>query len=90
MALAPGGRFIYSYTPGQVDLIDIASNKKALEHKLPSGRINALHVMEQDKRLVALTSNGVLFFKTEKGTLETTIDGLHQPFLLVEPVRSEK
>jgi DNA-binding beta-propeller fold protein YncE len=90
VALAPGGRFVYSYTPGQVDLIDTTSNKKHLEHKLTSGKVNALHVMEQDKRLAALTSNAVLFFDTEKGTLESKIDGVHQPCLLVEPAHSER
>ena len=89
VALAPGGRFVYSYTSGQFDLIDTASNKKHLEHKLTSGRINALHVLEGDKRIATLTSDSVLFWDAEKGTQVGRIDGLHQPSLLVEPKRPE-
>ncbi len=85
VALAPGGRFVYSYTPGQLDLIDTSTNKKHLEHKLESGKINALHVIERDKRIAALTSNAVLFWDSESGAAAGKIEGLHQPFLLVEP-----
>jgi DNA-binding beta-propeller fold protein YncE len=89
VALAPGGKFIYSYTSGQFDLIDVATNKKLLEHKLDSGKINALSVLERDKRIATLTSNSVLLWDVETGAQAGTIEGLHQPYLLVQSSRGE-
>ncbi len=87
VGLAPGGRFVYSYTPGQFDLIDTATNKKHQEHKVQSGRVNALHTQDADKRIMVLTSDSVLVWDTEKGALQHTVKGFHQPHMVVEPRR---
>jgi hypothetical protein len=85
VALAPGGRFVYSYTPRQFNLIDTASNQEHLEYRLESGRINTIEVLERDQRLVMLTTDSVIWWDAEKGAQSGKIGGLHEPWLLVEP-----
>jgi hypothetical protein len=89
VAIAPGGRFIYSYTGGQVSLIDTQTNKKHLEHQVPSGRVLTVHTFDADKRLAALTSKSLLILDTEKGALAHAIDGFGDPYFLVQPRTSE-
>ncbi len=85
IGLTPGGRFIYSHTDGQIDLIDTQTNKKFLEHHVQDGTIKSLHLLEADRRMVALTSKALLVWDVEKGTLENTVVGFAGPYLLVEP-----
>ena len=85
VALAPGGHFVYSYTSGQFDLIDTGSNAKAVEYRPSSGKLNSVSVLEDAKRLALLTTNAAIIWDAEKGTQIGTIEGLHQPGLLVQP-----
>jgi YVTN family beta-propeller protein len=85
IGLTPGGRFIYSHTDGQINLIDTQTNKKFLEHHVQDGTIKSLHLLEADRRMVALTSKALLVWDVEKGTLENTVTGFAGPYLLVEP-----
>ncbi len=88
LALAPGGRYVYAYTPGQVVLIDTATNKKHMEQKSSTGSVKSVYAMEADKRLAALTSKALLVWDTSKGDLVKTVEGLHEPYILVEPHRA--
>jgi YVTN family beta-propeller protein len=83
----PAGRFVWSHTLRQVDLIDTQTNKKHLEHKLASGKINGIYVDEPENRVLALTTNSMLVFDAGKGSLVSTVEGLGQPYLLVLPQR---
>lgn len=84
VGLAPGGRFVYSHTGGQINLIDTQTNKKHIEHQVQEGKIRALHVIEGDRRLVALTSKALLVWDAEKGSLAHTVAGFDEPYILVE------
>jgi len=89
VALAPGSRFIYTYTGSQVNLIDAQANKKHLEHHVENGRIRSLRVMEEQKQLVALASKSLVVIDADKGAVVHTIDGFDEPYILVQPGRSE-
>jgi YVTN family beta-propeller protein len=90
VALAPGGKFVYSFTPGQFDLIDVATNKKHQEHAVTKGKLNAVHEQQAEKRLLVLTSESVQVWDAEKGSLASTITGFHNPHLVVEPRRDAR
>lgn len=85
LALAPGGKFVYSHSSGQINLINTQTNKTHVEYKLPSGRVNNLHVLEAERKIVALTSKSLLIWDAESGELVATVDGFHEPYLLLEP-----
>jgi YVTN family beta-propeller protein len=89
VAVAPDGRFLYSFTGGQVNLIDTQSNQNHLEHHSKTGKIRNLLVLEREKRLVALTGKAVVVFDAEKGEIAHTIDGFNEPYILVQPGRPE-
>jgi hypothetical protein len=85
VALAPGGRFVYSYTSVQFNLIDTASNAKTVEYRPSSGKLNSVTALADSKRLALLTTNSAIIWDAEKGTQIGTIEGLHEPGLLVQP-----
>jgi len=85
--LAPGGKFVVAHANKQITWIDTQTNKRHLEHQLPAGTVNALHVMEAAQRLLALTSKSLLVWDTEQGKLLTTVDGLAEPHFVVETGR---
>lgn len=87
VSLAPGGKFVYSYTPGQFDLIEVASNKKHLEQQVASGKVRTVHTQDAEKRILVLTSDSVLVYDADKGSLANTIKGFHNPNIVVEPRR---
>jgi YVTN family beta-propeller protein len=85
LGLAPGGKFVYSNTSGQFNLINTQTNKKHLEYKLPSGRINNLRTLEPEGKIVALTSKSLLIWDAESGEQVATVEGFNEPYLLLEP-----
>ena len=83
MALAPGGRFVYSLSGSQFDLIDTQSNQKHLEHRVDDGHVRGLTPVA-DKNLIALTSKALLVIDADTGAISRLIDGFDEPYLLVE------
>jgi DNA-binding beta-propeller fold protein YncE len=65
--LAPGGRFIYSHTGRQFNLIDSGTGEKRLEHHVQDGRIRNVIALPSENRLIVLTSKSILIVDTEKG-----------------------
>ena len=85
VALAPGGKFVYAYTPGEISLIDTLTNKKTVSHPLESGRVHNIYTFEADRSMVALTSQRLLLWNMETGQLARSIEGFAEPFLLLDP-----
>ena len=85
LALAPGGKFVYAYTPGEISLIDTQSNKKTLSLHAVGGKVHQVYALEADRTLVALTSQRLLLWNMETGQLARTVEGFAEPFLLLDP-----
>lgn len=82
--LAPGGKYVCAYASKKITLID-TQTQKATVHELTSGHVNTVYTDDANGRILALTTDSVLIFDTEKGDLEQTISGLRDPRLLVLP-----
>lgn len=83
--LSPGGKYICAYSNKEITLIDTQSNQQQVEHKLLSGRMNALQADETGKTLLALTSKALEVWDSDQGKLLATVDGLAEPQFVVRP-----
>lgn len=81
--VTPGGKFICAYSPKQMILIDAQTNKRAVEHKIDSGKLNNVYVDEVGHRIFAMTSNAVLVWDAEKGDQVAKLDGFNEPDLMI-------
>jgi hypothetical protein len=84
VGLMPGGRFVYAHGNGQLSLIDVRTNQKVAEHEVPSGRLIDVFAFESERRLVGLTSVGLMVWDTDTGELAASIKGFSDAMLLLE------
>lgn len=82
---APGGKYICTFGPKRIFLIDTQTNKIQADHKLASGKFNNLYMDEPGRRIFAMASNALLVWDAEKGSLVTAIEGFAEPYLVVDP-----
>ncbi|MGH9429394.1 MAG: YncE family protein [Terriglobia bacterium] len=82
--LAPGGRFVCAFSPGQVTLIDVARKTKALEQKVAYGKVHNIEMDDSNRRILALTTNSILVWDSDSGKLLATVVGFSRPTLVLQ------
>jgi YVTN family beta-propeller protein len=85
VALAPGGKFVYAHASGEVSLIDTHSHKKVIGPDVVEGKVHNVYALDADSSLVALTSQRLVMWDTEKGQVVRTVNGFGEPFMLLDP-----
>jgi DNA-binding beta-propeller fold protein YncE len=84
----PGDKYIFGVHRGSVTLIDTATNKERLRHRIPGETIRQAFTRKEGGQLVVLTDNLLRVVDVESGRVLGTVAGLHEPGLVLEPQRS--